>query len=926
MAQTASLAVTSASVTIDPTSTDSYDIQGAFTGFSLSGAQYVTLSIGNFAAAIPVSSFVQQPGANVFVYQDATGQSPYWVSTLTLDLDGQTFEAQAAATVLAGVGNPFAFQLGTDQLSACSMARLQQVDTGSYQLTPADPVGMTCELSILPRSHPVTVPIGTATDVTITATPQSFGNGLPQNPQVFLADDNAEPVGDPICVMSKQPDGSYACTATINQASARFIPLVIQASVAGRMILSAGFGVQAVGAATDADQQQFDAIQAAMLQSAANFTQYGDTAYARILTLQSLRQLLAPDPTLTAQPIALCPDSLNIGVATPAGLTFTLMLNDLSDAIMAVNPDLALRRQLSHRRHAVPSALARASSVASGRSFASPQASQPLQCGMPQASAVWNNKVLIWDPGVLFFDQDPGMAIETAIKTSKCPRPQVSAIRGSDADSLSVRQFANYGTIIMSTHGGIDLFGNRNFENGVRAFLPYNIINEEGVACNVYGTQGTPAGCYYDVYPINPNVIPLHNNTILYMGFCRAHDWLTENNPPRWAPAGTNVVFYSFNDEVSVGDDIADGQTVFDQLLNQHQTTGVAYGMAKPPALPATFWLTGDQGLVYLANPRFTSKSGKASPVADRPGPRAIYIPPGTQVFNMNISDPPLDLEADLDGADGCQLDYQWSNTSHSGHLKPDSGGSDQDKFTDTDPNVLYTPVVPPPMVSSIAPYNGFDTIMANYTADPAEPPFAQACAYIQAAVPIVLFSALASTYDAGHGSIPVATDYSPPKAIGSSFSMQDAGTYKGFGASANVSVNNTGANQWTLSVSAGGSTPGANQGPYEGKVQLEVALMNPGAGAKIQIDGQFNNNAGCGSQPVCSFPDGIITITDSLGKLTNFSVIPSDHAPNPFTVMVDSSQSNTSPVDIYIGMNDNAQLNTPSTFTITLKVQFLSH
>src|SRR5271170_4127889 len=85
MAQPASLTVSSVSISINPAATDSYTLQGTINGLSLTGASSVGFSVGNFGATIPLSSFTQQAGTNVFTYEDTTGLAPNWVSSFTLN-------------------------------------------------------------------------------------------------------------------------------------------------------------------------------------------------------------------------------------------------------------------------------------------------------------------------------------------------------------------------------------------------------------------------------------------------------------------------------------------------------------------------------------------------------------------------------------------------------------------------------------------------------------------------------------------------------------------------------------------------------------------------------------------------------------------------------------------------------------------------
>ena len=81
-AQTPTIQVSSTTVNINPSGTDSYNIQGSFTGLSLDGAQGILFSVGQFGMTIPLTAFVQQPGTNVYQYNDSTGMLPYWLRAL----------------------------------------------------------------------------------------------------------------------------------------------------------------------------------------------------------------------------------------------------------------------------------------------------------------------------------------------------------------------------------------------------------------------------------------------------------------------------------------------------------------------------------------------------------------------------------------------------------------------------------------------------------------------------------------------------------------------------------------------------------------------------------------------------------------------------------------------------------------------------
>jgi hypothetical protein len=218
------VALSSASISINPQSTDSYAIQGSFNNLNFGTAQSVTWSVGPFSGTIPWTSFVQQQGTNVFFYQDAAGLLPYWVSRVALDLDAQSFAVQASGTVLAGLPNPFVVQLGTDLGAGCVMARVSQTETGAYQLSSGDGVGEPCVASV-PVTDPPRVVLGSPTTVTVSAALESSVDNI----AVFRADGNGQPTGDPLCTLPAGGSGGlFSCSFTANETSAGEIPMLLQ--------------------------------------------------------------------------------------------------------------------------------------------------------------------------------------------------------------------------------------------------------------------------------------------------------------------------------------------------------------------------------------------------------------------------------------------------------------------------------------------------------------------------------------------------------------------------------------------------------------------------------------------------------------------------------------------------------------------------
>jgi hypothetical protein len=711
LAQTPMVTVSSVSINIDPANTDSYDLQGTISGLTLAGASYVLLSMGNFGAGIPISNFVQQPGSNVFLYQDSTGQTPYWVSSLTLDMDAQVFHAQASGIVLAGLTNPFAVQLGTDRILGCAMARVQQTGMGTYQLTPGDPVGTTCELQTLPVAVPQLIAAGAPTDTTISATILAY-TGIPQNLQLFRTDGDAQPIGDPLCTLTTLPLTGMACTVTFNEANPGAIPLIVQATLNGKTVLSPGFSIQVVNPATDDNVQQLSDIENAVMQAWQNFTQFGDTPYARIQTLATLRTMLAPAAGLTAQPIGLALDGLSIVVQSDSGLPVVMVLNDLADMLPSTGVS------------SPPAAVKRRQTASSLR----PRAAT-LQCGNFQRDVVANNSVQIWSPGDLFGFTGYQLIVDE-LKNSKCPAFQFdNPLIGSQATPASLTSLSGHGTIILNSHGGYD---------SSRGYLLSGEPSKRGVveitaARGFEATGCVPEGCYKAVYSNHPNLSPL-TNAIIYGGFCHSFEGGSHGFSGALAPPGSNSSYFGYNGCSPPFDDVTYGSPLFDRLINSYSSTFDAYnvvlalgGGGTSPDLcispkcelfgPATrhFGMTGDFNLAYTGNPQLASSNST--------------VPYVVGMFSS------LNLTALLDGASSCSaMNFNWANTANGGHLAS-GDGSGQDNFMSANANVTYNPKKPPE-ISPVPVFTRFDQVMVDFLPDPANPVAARACANVTVTEP----------------------------------------------------------------------------------------------------------------------------------------------------------------------------------------------
>ncbi len=951
--QTPSIAVSAVSVTINPAATDSYTLQGNINGLSLAGASYVGLSVGNFGATIPLRSFTEQAGTNVFTYQDTTGLAPYWVSSLTIDLNAHTFKAQANKIVLAGLTNPFAVKLGTDQNAACTMVRVQQASPGSYQLTAVDPEGMTCEISNTPVALPDVLVAGTATSVTVDVTAvQITANDTPQNVQLFSADDNAQPTGAALCTLSLQPGGDYACTVSFNQSNPGMIPLLLQATVSGRQILAPGFALQVAATPTNDNAQQILNIETAMVQAWQNFVQYGDSAYARTQSLMVLRKLLAPPVALTGTPLGLSPDQESIYVRSSAGLPMVLPSTDVSDLLagasngQATNAVAANRRSISAPQAFVPADEAPPPPPGTPLLLGGIRDDE-LACNSPKRDIVQNNKVLVWSPGDLFFGifntyQD----IVDVLKSSKCPAFSVNDTDylGKNATVASLNQFANYGTIFIISHSGFDnqkgvLLTGEPAPNTPATLIalittltsghPTELFSDLGIAC-------TPEGCFKFVYATNEN-IHATSNTIIYASFCFSLQGGPLGFAAALAPSGSNSAYYGFIGNIKQDTTGTYGAPLFNALVNQYENTGDAYNdaIAGTGLAPVTlsslslgsnvpggfFGIWNNLNLGYVGNPKLT--------ITDQPPPT-----PGSQ-----------NLSAYLEGAASCgtndapYMNVNWVSRAKGGHLNwlTSLVSGKQDDFYDlasqtppeSTPGTLVSDFALAKWTPSALLPGNSDDIIADFYPDMSNPIAARACLTVHGTAGLFVQAQLAGIYDAANLQLQPApqmlsSSKTPGLKITSAYKvpLQDACGCSSQGASAGVTFTPAGEGKWTVVVTVG-AAGGASPGPYLGEASISLEAINPGqeGQAEVTVGVTINDNPVCvtasNGLTNCDFIDGQMMIGSQTTSLYDYT--------GPTTLTPVTLDTSTNPAFIYVGMNTSAEVPAAAVFSVTLNIQFVN-
>jgi hypothetical protein len=438
--------------------------------------------------------------------------------------------------------------------------------------------------------------------------------------------------------------------------------------------------------------------------------------------MQALRAVMQPDPGLTGQPVELCPDGVSIGVRTTSGLTVMMLLNDLADvAGMPQGSSDVLRPRVRKTRflpgHKGSAVRARGVTAKALNSDGTPA----LMCNTPRRDIVQNSDVLIWDPGNLFFGNfDAAPAVAAKIGEAKCPPLNVKTLPGAQADLASIGSFANYGTIVLDSHGGVDpnhrgaMMTAQEVSSGLQAFFSdsqFSPTADIAVICTFYapvsapiiGLANTKIGCYLSAYAsyIAKSTSGLAES-IVFAGIC---DGAVGNLDiaQAFTPPGSNNAYYGFGGVTNTYDIRVQGSAVFDKLIHQHTNAeGAMQGAPIPKA--ALLYFFGDPNLAYLGNPKLFSPQST--------GPEISFaLGPGQS----------LNLQAQLDGASACGgiMNYHWINTAYAGHLTPSDKSAGQDDFTSDVSLTTY---------KAFANATAVDSVVVDFLPDPNDPAAARAC------------------------------------------------------------------------------------------------------------------------------------------------------------------------------------------------------
>ncbi|MCJ7577483.1 MAG: choice-of-anchor L domain-containing protein [candidate division Zixibacteria bacterium] len=213
---------------------------------------------------------------------------------------------------------------------------------------------------------------------------------------------------------------------------------------------------------------------------------------------------------------------------------------------------------------------------------------------------IGSTSVLVYDA---FYQQFPeeGDEVCSLFVKSKCPKFTVTHLKDAECTVEKVKTFAQYGTIYISTHGGVTdgqvkfLTGEIATQAGKDKYIVELVLDEMGLA-TVKGKS------YFSIFPFFITLeTGAYPKSIVFNSSC----YSANNQTMSDAFKNEGVLTY-FGFSLSVGGTFSrtSGTGMFDKMINQQKKTGEAFtaGQTDPFAPHAEFKMYGSANARYVSD------------------------------------------------------------------------------------------------------------------------------------------------------------------------------------------------------------------------------------------------------------------------------------------------------------------------------------
>lgn len=222
-----------------------------------------------------------------------------------------------------------------------------------------------------------------------------------------------------------------------------------------------------------------------------------------------------------------------------------------------------------------------------------------LAYSQADVDTVGSTNVLIYDAFHHQFAQEGDEVCSLFVK-SKCPKFTVTHLKDAECTVEKVKTFSQYGTIYISTHGGVAdgqvefLTGEIATQAGKDKYIVELVLDEMGLA-TVKGKS------YFSIFPFFITLeTGAYPKSIMFNSSCYSANNQTMSDAFR--NKGT-LTYFGFS--LSVGGNFARtcGTGIFDKMINQQKKTGEAFtpGQTDPGGMHAEFKMWGSANARYVS-------------------------------------------------------------------------------------------------------------------------------------------------------------------------------------------------------------------------------------------------------------------------------------------------------------------------------------